>query len=165
MHLLPAPGGVAAPPSSATSQDSMTPDGRSRPWGSSAASSAGHSSLPSFDPAVLPEVAKEAPAGGQAGPQPPGSLGPFNLFGAGPAVDPAGGQQLCWAAFSVCRLHHSSSVMCSLSPFTCRYSQRCLLGLWPRAESLTDASASFMTPSLSGALTGSSASFYLPRTI
>ena len=91
VHLLPGPGGFAAPPSSATSQDSMSPDDRSRPWGTSAAMSVGHRPLPSFDPAVLPEVAPEAPAGGQAGAQPPGSLGPFNFGGAGPGMDSLGG--------------------------------------------------------------------------
>ena len=104
VHLLPAPGGVAAPPSSATSQDSMTTDDRSHPWGASAASSAGYSPPPSFDPAVLPEVAQEAPAGGQAGAQAPGGLAPFSFGGAGPALDPLGVEQPCWAASSVCRL-------------------------------------------------------------
>lgn len=108
MHLLPGPGGFAAPPSSATSQDSMNPDDRSRPWGTSAAISVGHSPLPSFDPAVLPEVAQEVPAGGQAGAQPPGSLGPFNFGGAGPGMDSLGGACLCWAALRMSRLYHSS---------------------------------------------------------
>ena len=115
MHLLPAPGGSAAPPSSATSQNSMTPDDRSHPWGTTAVSSGGRSSLPSFDPAVLPEVAQEAPAGGQAvRSQPPGSLEPFKFDGAVPTVDFSGGEQLCWAALSVCRCNHSSRATCSL---------------------------------------------------
>ena len=113
--LLPAPGGLAAPPSSATSQNSD----RSHLWGTSAVSTDSHSPLPSFDPAVLPEVAQEAES------QPPGSLGPFNFGGAGPAMDSLGGEQLRWAAWSVCRCNHSSRATCRLRCFTCSSLNTC----------------------------------------